>query len=88
MSTTLEINAEIFRSLGVIAEDEKMTRRAAKYLKKLAHQMMSRQADGTLMSKDEYFQMIDSRLEKYKNGETQAHRISSKQELQEFFDSL
>ena len=36
MMTALQLNAEIYRSLGVIAEDETLMTRAAKYLKKLA----------------------------------------------------
>ena len=34
--TALELNAEIYRSLGVIAEDETMLQKVAKYVSKLA----------------------------------------------------
>lgn len=34
--TTLQLNAELFRAMGTIAEDESLLTRAVKYLKKLA----------------------------------------------------
>ena len=34
--TALQLNQEIYRSLGTIADDENLLKRAAKYLKKLA----------------------------------------------------
>lgn len=36
--TTMQLNAEIYRSLAVIVLNEKLMKRAAKYLKKLAAQ--------------------------------------------------
>ena len=54
--TALQLNAEIYRSLGVLSEDEGMLKRAAKYLKKLADELSH---DPTLMSKEEYFRRLD-----------------------------
>lgn len=34
--TALELNQEIYKSLGIIADDENLLKRAANYLKKLA----------------------------------------------------
>ena len=48
----LKINAEIYRSLGVIAEDEPSLMKTMKYLRKLAKNL---QDDPTCMSKEEYF---------------------------------
>ena len=37
--TALQLNADIYRNLGIIAEDESMLKRVAKYVQKLAKQM-------------------------------------------------
>ena len=54
--TAIQLNAEILRNLGAIAEDESMLKRVAKYLRKL---VAEKEADPTLMTKEEFFQMID-----------------------------
>ena len=40
--TALQLNADIYRNLGIIAEDESMLKRVAKYVQKLAKQMTDR----------------------------------------------
>ena len=55
--TALQLNAEIYRSLGILSEDEGMLKRAAKYLSRLAKQMT--EDDPTCMTKEEYFAMLD-----------------------------
>lgn len=52
----LQLNAQIYRSLGVISEDEGMLKKAAKYLNRLVKQMTD---DPTCMTKEEYFAMLD-----------------------------
>lgn len=52
----LELNAEIYRSLGILSEDENMLKRAAKYLKRLAKELTY---DPTCMTKEEYFRRLD-----------------------------
>ena len=54
--TALQLNADIYRSLGIIAEDETMLQRAAKYLRKIAKQLTD---DPTRMTKEEFFARID-----------------------------
>ena len=54
--TALQLNAEIYRSLGILSEDEGMLKRAAKYLSRLAKQMTD---DPTCMTKEEFFARID-----------------------------
>ena len=54
--TALQLNAEIYRNLGIIAEDESMLEKVAKYVRKLAKQMTE---DPTCMTKEEYFAMLD-----------------------------
>ncbi len=54
--TALQLNAEILRNLGAIAEDESMLKRVAKYLRKLVSE---KEADPTLLSKEEFFARLD-----------------------------
>ena len=54
--TALQLNAEIYRNLGIIAEDETMLKRVAKYLRRLAKQVTD---DPTCMTKEEFFARID-----------------------------
>lgn len=70
--TTMQVNTEIFRGLSVIAEDEGLMKRAARYISKLARQ--KEEADETLMTKEEFFAKIDRSLEQARRGETQEMR--------------
>ena len=54
--TALQLNAELYRNLGIIAEDEGMLDKVVRYVRKLAKQMTD---DPTCMSKEEYFAMLD-----------------------------
>lgn len=60
----LEINADIYRSLSVIAEDESLLKKAAKALRKLASQKM----DETLMSEKDFFANVEEAQKQIKNG--------------------
>lgn len=53
--TTIQLNAEIYRTMGVIAEDEGLLRQALRYLKKLA----AKKQDESLMTKEEFFAKIE-----------------------------
>ena len=64
--TALQLNAEIYRSLGILSEDEGMLKRAAKYLSRLAKQMTE---DPTCMTKEEYLAMLDRSEAQYARGE-------------------
>ena len=59
------INAEILRNLGILAEDENMLNRVAKYLRKLVRE----KEDPTLMSKEEFFAKIDRAERQHARGE-------------------
>ena len=61
--TATQLNAEILRNMSIIAEDENLLKRAAKYLRKLVNE---RQCDPTEFSKEEFFARIDNA----KNGPT------------------
>ena len=54
--TALQLNADIYRNLGIIAEDESMLDKVAKYLRRVVKQMAD---DPTCMSKEEYFRRLD-----------------------------
>ena len=51
--STSQLNAEIFRNLGILAESEEMMGRVAKYLRKLVKE--KRESDPTLMTEEEFF---------------------------------
>lgn len=65
--TITQLNADIYRSLGTIAEEEGLMKRAARYLRKLANQ--KRQEDETSMSKEDFFAKIDHALKQAERGE-------------------
>ena len=82
--TTMQINAELFQSLGVIAEDEGFMRRAAKYVKKLAEQ--KRREDETLMTKEAFLARVDESLEQARRGE--GRRFDNKEDMNAWLNSL
>ncbi|MBR1465758.1 MAG: hypothetical protein IJ607_05290 [Bacteroidaceae bacterium] len=58
---TSQITAELFRSLGDIADDDTLMAKVLKYVKKLATQR--KQADPTLMSREEFYARVDKAKE-------------------------
>ena len=64
--TTLQMDADLLRNLGIIAEDETMLDKVAKYVRKLVKQMAN---DPTRMTKEEYFAMLDEAEAQYARGE-------------------
>ena len=64
--TAVQLNAEILRNLGALAEDESMLKRVAKYLRKLVSE---KEAEPTLLSKEEFFARVDEAREQIKRGE-------------------
>ena len=52
--TAIQLNAEIYRTMSVIAEDEGLLSQALKYLKKLA----AKKQDETLMTKEQFFARV------------------------------
>ena len=53
--TATEVNAELFRTMGIIAEDEGLMKKLLKYAKKLAAQ----KEDPTCVTKEEFFARVD-----------------------------
>ena len=54
--TTVQLDADILRNLGIIAEDENMLDKVAKYLRRVVKQMTY---DPSLMIKEEFFARVD-----------------------------
>ena len=80
---TLQLNAEIYRSLGILSEDESMLKRAAKYLKRLAAELTY---DPTLMSKEEFFARVDEAEREIAEGK--GTRFTDKAEMNAWLNSL
>lgn len=62
--TTLQLNAELLRNLSIVAEDENLLKRAAKYLRKLVAQ----KEDSTLMTEKEFFAKIEQAEKQIQEG--------------------
>lgn len=76
--TAVQMNAEILRNMSIIAEDENLLRRAAKYLRKLA----AEKEDPTCFTKEEFF----ARVDKAKKGPSM--KFSSAEELDKYIRGL
>ena len=77
--TAIQLNAEILRNLGTLAEDESMLKRIAKYLRKLVYE---KEADPTEMTKEEFFAKLERGEEEYRQGKTQ--RMLPGESLEDF----
>lgn len=68
--TAIQINAEILRNMSIIAEDERLMNRVAKYLRKL----VAEKQDPTHFTKEDFFARIDKAKEgpsyELKDGES------------------
>lgn len=80
--TAIQLNAEIYEALSVIAKDESLLKKAAKSLKRLAKQ----KKDESFMSKEDFYAMVDASLEEAQNGKIKS--IKTEQELSTFLESL
>ncbi|MBQ5976009.1 MAG: hypothetical protein IJL48_09930 [Bacteroidales bacterium] len=67
--TAVQLNAmhtQLLQNIGYIADDEALMRRRTAYSKKLAKEKAS---DSTLMTKEEYYAMLDEAEQQLKQGE-------------------
>lgn len=67
--TATQLNAmhtQLLQNIGYIADDEALMRRLTAYSKKLAKE---KEADPTLMTKEEYFTMLDEAQRQLARGE-------------------
>ena len=81
--TAIQLNAEILRNLGAIAEDEGMLKRVAKYLRKL---VAEKEADPTLFTKEEFFRMVDEAKQDIADGKGRS--FSNPDEMNAWLNSL
>ena len=80
--TAIQMNAEILRNMSIIAEDENLLKRAAKYLRKL----VAEKEDPTLMTKEEFFARVDEAREEIR--QCKGKRFSDPEEMNAWLNSL
>lgn len=80
--TAIQLSAELFRQLSIIAEDESMMAKLLRYAKKLT----AKKEDETLVSEKEFMASLERGEEEYRQGKT--HRINTIDELHSFLNSL
>ncbi len=64
----MEVNAELFRELSIIAEDEGMMKKALKAIKKLTAQKKAMEETEYIMSSPEMVEILRQGDEDIKNG--------------------
>jgi len=77
--TAIEMNAELLRNMSIIAEDENLLKRAAKYLRKL---VAEKQADPTKLTREEFFARIEEARKQ------PGKKFDSVEELDKYIQSL
>jgi hypothetical protein len=80
--TAIQMNAELLRNMSIIAEDENLLRRAAKYLRKL----VAEKEDPTLMTKDEFFARVDKAEKEIAEGK--GITFTNKDDMNAWLNSL
>lgn len=65
MATT-QLNAEFYRNMSIIAEDETLTNKLMKYLRKL---VASKQEDATLMTREDFLAKLERAEQQVARGE-------------------
>lgn len=80
--TAIEMNAELFRQLSIIAEDEGLMAKMLKYAKKLT----AKKQDPTLMTKEDFFKRVDEAREEIRQGK--GKRFSNPEEMNAWLNSL
>ena len=78
----IQMNAELFRQLSVIAEDEGLMAKLLRYARRLT----STKPDPTLMTKQEFFANVDEALEQAKQG--RVHRMQPSEALYDFLNRM
>ena len=64
--TISELNAEVLRNLSIVAEDENLLKRVAKYLRRV---VAEKQNDPTLKTEEEFFARVEEAEEQYRQGQ-------------------
>ena len=79
----MQLNAELLRNMSIIAEDENLLRRAAKYMRKL---VAEKQEDPTLLTKEEFFARIDKAEKEIAEGK--GVTFTNKDDMNAWLNSL
>ena len=77
------MNTELWQSIGAIADSEPLMKRLTRYAKKLVKE---RQADPTLMSKEEFFARIDKAEKEIAEGK--GVTFSNRDDMNAWLNSL
>ncbi len=80
---TVQLDGEILRNLGIIAEDKKTLSKVAKYLRRMAKQIAN---DPTLMSKEEFFARVEEAEKDIKEGK--GFTFTNKSEMNAWLNAL
>ena len=81
--TAVQLNAELLRNMSIIAEDENLLKRASKYLRKLVSE---KEADSTLLTKEEFFARIDKAEKEIAEGKS--FTFSNRDDMNAWLNSL
>ena len=81
--TTIEMFAELLRNMSIIAEDEKLLKRAAKYLRKL---VAEKQAAPTELTREEFFARVDKAEKEIAEGK--GITFTNKDDMNDWLNSL
>ena len=73
--TALQLNAELFRELSIIAEDESLMKKALKALKKLTAQKQAQDETEYIMSSPAMVEILRQGEEDIKNGRGRVIKI-------------
>ncbi|MCR4959074.1 MAG: hypothetical protein K6B13_10830 [Prevotella sp.] len=76
------MNTELWQSIGAIADNESLMKRLARYAKKLVKE----KNDPTMMTKEEFFQMVDEAKQEITDGK--GRRFSNLDEMNAWLNSL
>ena len=80
--TAVQINAELFRTMSEIADDEGLMMKLLKYAKKLA----AKKNDPTLMTEEEFFAKLERGEEEYRQGK--CYTMFPNESLDEFLKRI
>ena len=81
--TAIQLNAELYRAMSEIADDETLMNKVLKYVKKLA---ASKCPDPTLITKEEFFAKLEKGEEEFKQGK--CHQMLPGESLDEFLQRV
>lgn len=73
--TVLELKAELFRQLSIIAEDETLMRKAVKAIRRLAQQKEAQVEETEYIDKEEVLKGIDAGLKDMIAGRTRPANV-------------